>query len=63
MWASIIGDIAGSVYEFLGCKRADVDLSSPGAEVTDDSILSIATASVLLKGGWLSTSVGLPRDE
>ncbi len=51
MIGSIIGDIAGSCYEFRGIKTTDLDLFPQEAEITDDSILSIATAEVLLKGG------------
>lgn len=51
MLGSIIGDFAGSCYEFSGQKRMDFDLFPPHAEVTDDSILTIATAEVLLGHG------------
>ena len=52
MYGAIIGDIAGSVYtEFLGNKRYDVELFPKVADFTDDSILTIATADVLLNQG------------
>src|SRR5688572_14825639 len=51
MLRAIIGDIAGSEYEFLGCKRRDIDLFPPGCDITDDSILTVATCEVLLRGG------------
>lgn len=51
MIGAIIGDIAGSVYEFQGCKRWDLELFPPGCDFTDDSILTVATCEVLLRGG------------
>lgn len=50
MLGSIIGDFAGSCYEFSSPRRTDFELFPAHAEVTDDSILSIATAEGLL--GW-----------
>lgn len=51
MLGSIIGDIAGSCYEFNSPKRTDIDLFPAASEITDDSILTIATAEVLLTKG------------
>jgi ADP-ribosyl-[dinitrogen reductase] hydrolase len=51
MIGSIIGDICGSTYEFSGIKHVDFDLTHPASEITDDSILSFATAETLLRGG------------
>lgn len=51
MLGSIIGDFAGSCYEFGSPKRTDFVLFPAHAEITDDSILSIATAEVLLGNG------------
>lgn len=51
MIGSIIGDFAGSCYEFSSPKRTDFELFPAHAEITDDSILSIATAEVLLGNG------------
>lgn len=54
MLGSIIGDICGSTYEFSPCKKLDLDLTPARSEITDDSILSFATAEVLLeKGSYL----------
>jgi len=50
MLGSIIGDIAGSLHEFSGNKDPLVELFPPVAEVTDDSILTLATAEALLTG-------------
>ncbi len=51
MLGSIIGDICGSTYEFAPCKDPSLCLTPPGSDYTDDSVLSIATAEVLLQGG------------
>lgn len=51
MLGSIIGDIVGSIYEFNNIKTKDFPLFSEQMEITDDSILSIATADWLLHGG------------
>ena len=51
MLGSIIGDICGSTYEFSSIKHLDFDLTPPESEITDDSILSCATAETLLQGG------------
>lgn len=48
MIGAIIGDIAGSCYEFTGNKNPAVELFPPGADFTDDSILLVATADALL---------------
>jgi len=47
---AILGDIAGSAYEFDNCRRTDIDLFPPSADVTDDSILTLAVARWLLDG-------------
>jgi len=54
MIGAIIGDIAGSTYEYQGCKRLDMELFPNGSDFTDDSILTLATADVLLNGGSYS---------
>lgn len=51
MIGSIIGDVAGSTYEFANIKTKDFDFLAPGQEMTDDSILACATADWLLHGG------------
>ncbi len=47
----IIGDIVGSVYEFNNIKTKDFPFFSEEKEFTDDSILTLATAEWLLRGG------------
>lgn len=54
MIGGIIGDIVGSIYEFDNYKSKDFKLFSNMSELTDDSILSIATADWLLSGGSVS---------
>jgi ADP-ribosylglycohydrolase len=51
MTGAIIGDIAGSLYEFAGNKDPLVPLFPKGCSFTDDSILALATASAILEGG------------
>ncbi len=51
MIGAIAGDIIGSVYEFDPVKRTDFPLFSPGSVFTDDSILTVALAEVILRGG------------
>ena len=56
MIGSIIGDIAGSIYEFTpnNIKTKEFDLFSPEGSFTDDSILTVATADWLLHGGEIA---------
>jgi ADP-ribosylglycohydrolase len=56
MLGSIIGDIAGSTYEFTGNKRMDVPLFPAGSSFTDDTIMVIATADALLGDGDFAKS-------
>ncbi len=49
MLGAIIGDMVGSIYEFKSCKRKDIDLYQPSMRMTDDSMLTIAVAKVLMK--------------
>lgn len=51
MIGAIIGDIAGSTYEFHSIKTMDFPLFAPGSSYTDDSLMSIAVASVLMQTG------------
>jgi len=51
MLGAIAGDIIGSVYEARPIKRKDFPLFGPRSTFTDDSVLSVATAEVLLEGG------------
>ena len=51
MIGAIIGDIAGSVYEFNNIKTKDFPLFSEKGFFTDDTIMTIAVAEALLNGG------------
>jgi len=51
MLGSIIGDIVGSIYEFDNIKTKVFPFFDERKEYTDDSILTIATAEWILKGG------------
>lgn len=51
MIGAIIGDIAGSTYEFHSIKTMDFPLFAPGSSYTDDSLMSIAVASTLMQTG------------
>ena len=45
---TILGDIAGSVYEFNPHKTTDINLYASRADYTDDTIMTIAVADWLL---------------
>ena len=49
MLGSIIGDTAGSVYEFNNIKTMDFPFFSEKSDYTDDSIMTMAVADWLLK--------------
>ncbi len=52
MIGAIIGDIVGSRFEFANHRRYDdFKLFTPLCDFTDDSVLTVATAKVLLDGG------------
>ena len=48
MLGAIAGDVIGSVYEASPVKKTDFDLFPPGAGFTDDTVLTVATAEVLI---------------
>jgi ADP-ribosylglycohydrolase len=50
MFGAIIGDIAGSVHEFDPVKTTAFGLFGPGCTFTDDTVLTVATAQVILHG-------------
>jgi ADP-ribosylglycohydrolase len=50
MLGAIVGDIVGSVHEYMGTKGADFELFHPHCRFTDDSVLAIAVADCLLHG-------------
>lgn len=50
MLGAIIGDTVGSVYEFHNTKTKSFKLFTDRSEPTDDSIMTLAVADVLLSG-------------
>jgi ADP-ribosylglycohydrolase len=51
MLGAIAGDLADSAYEGRPVKTTGFALFPPGAGFTDDTVLTVATAEVLLGGG------------
>lgn len=51
MLGAIAGDIIGSVYEWNNIKTKEFPLFCDSCRFTDDSVLTIAVANVLLYGG------------
>ena len=50
MLGAIVGDVAGSAYEFHPADRYDFDLFPKGTDFTDDTVLTLATADALVHG-------------
>lgn len=50
MLGAIIGDIAGSKYEFAPTNDYNFEMFAPGSGFTDDTICTIAVADAILKG-------------
>jgi ADP-ribosylglycohydrolase len=50
MLGAIAGDVIGSPYEFDNTRMTDFPLFGPGCAITDDSVLTISVADVLLRG-------------
>ena len=48
MWGAIIGDIAGSIYEFNPIKTKGFDFFGAECEYTDDTVCTAAVAEILL---------------
>ena len=55
MIGAIIGDIAGSKYEFNNIKHTNFDLFDQGCKFTDDTVCTLAIAKALLdcKGDYI----------
>ena len=49
MYGAIIGDIAGSKYEFHNIKTKDFPFISAGCRFTDDTVMTVAVAKALLR--------------
>ncbi len=56
MIGAVIGDIVGSVFEFDNQRSVDFPLFSSSSTFTDDSVLTFATAAVLLDKGDYSAA-------
>ena len=50
MWGAVIGDIAGSMYEWNRIKTTDFEFFGPECEYTDDTVCTAAVAEILLEG-------------
>lgn len=57
MIGAIIGDVAGSIYEWRNIKTTDFPLLSPACHFTDDSVMSIAVADALQHGTDISAAM------
>ena len=51
MIGAIIGDVAGSRFEWKNDKRADFELFTSECHVTDDSVMTLAIAQAVLESG------------
>lgn len=51
LYGAVAGDIVGSAYERRPVKTTDFPLLSPASRWTDDTVLTVATAEVLLTRG------------
>lgn len=51
MIGAIIGDIAGSIYEFNNIKTTDFPIIGDNCFFTDDTVMTVAVAEALIKGG------------
>ena len=47
MYGAIIGDIAGSVYEFNNIKTKDFPFFRSDSDYTDDTVMTVAVAAAL----------------
>lgn len=61
MLGAIIGDIVGSVYEWNNIKTKDFPLFRDDCFFTDDTVMTIATADALMKGGQPDDFIGLMK--
>jgi len=53
MLGAIVGDIVGSVYEWNNIKTKDFPLFREDCFFTDDTVMTIATADAIMKGGGI----------
>jgi ADP-ribosylglycohydrolase len=57
MLGAIAGDIIGSIYEFDNIKTKQFELFAPNCFFTDDTVLTVAIADVILNGGDYTQSI------
>lgn len=50
MLGAIIGDVIGSIYELNNCRNKEFNLYDDRCFFTDDTVLTIACADILVKG-------------
>ena len=50
MLGAIIGDVVGSRFEFNNIKTKEFELVTEESEFTDDSVMTVAVADVLING-------------
>jgi ADP-ribosylglycohydrolase len=54
MYGAILGDICGSIFERYNCKTEnpqEIDLINERCRFTDDTVMTIATATAILGDG------------
>jgi type I restriction enzyme M protein len=56
MLGAIIGDIAGSRFEFNNHRSKEFELFAEGCFVTDDSIMSLAVAKAIMEASKATAS-------
>ena len=59
MLGAIIGDIAGSKYEFNNTFDYDFEMFGEGCDFTDDTICTVAIADAILNGLFLKLHIKL----
>ena len=62
MYGAILGDIVGAPYEFEPIKKTDFPLLSDDSMFTDDSVMTIAVADVLLDAGKNPDEKGVKKN-
>lgn len=63
MIGAIIGDIAGSRFEFDNYRAKDFELFAADCRVTDDGIMTLAVARAIMEAERLADAAGLRGDD
>ncbi len=58
MLGAVIGDIAGSRFEWKNTKSKDFAFFAPGCRITDDSVMTLAVARAILDSAGRRGSLG-----